>query len=78
MNIDTKPFDPETLHGVSFFDGVSNRKMRYLYPDAGHWSAGWIVVQNRSGEWMTLRKATSEDILSISGAIVHAHHCSKE
>lgn len=70
----SQPFNPETLHGISFFDNASKRKMRYIYPDAGHWCAGWIVVQNPSGEWMTLRKATDEDVAAISGAVVRAHH----
>lgn len=66
-------FDPETLSGVSFFDGKSQRKMRYIYPDAGHWTAGWIVVENASGEWMTLRKATEEDIASINTAALRSN-----
>lgn len=67
-------FDPETLHGISFFDGGSNRQMRYIYPDAGHWCAGWLVVKNPSGEWMTWRKATDEDIASINRSVVGSHH----
>lgn len=69
-----KKFDPESLAGVSFYEKASHRMMRYIYPDAGHWTAGWIVVQNRSGDWMTLRKATDADIASINKAVVEAHH----
>lgn len=67
-------FDPETLHGISFYDNYSKRKMRYIYPNAGHWCAGWIVVQNPSGEWMTLRKPTVADHAAINAAVVRAHH----
>ncbi len=67
-------FNPSTLHGVSFFDAASNRQMRYIYPDAQHWTAGWIIVQNPSGHWMTLRKASDEDLAAITGEIVRAHH----
>lgn len=61
--------DPETLHGISFFDAATNRKMRYIYPDAGHWTAGWIVAQNPSGEWMTWRKATQDDIATLNAEL---------
>lgn len=67
-------FDPETLHGISFFDAASKRKMRYIYPDAGHWCAGWIIVQNPSGQWMTLRKATDADIAALNCGVAEAHH----
>ena len=66
--------DANTLHGISFFDDASQRCMRYIYPDAGHWCAGWIIVQNPSGEWITLRKATDEDIAALNSAVVRAHH----
>jgi len=69
-----KPFDPTLLAGVSFFDNASQRWMRYLYPEVKHWAAGWIVVRNPSGEWMTLRKATDKDIAAINRAVVEAHH----
>lgn len=63
-------FNPETLNGLSFFDDGTKRKMRYIYPDAGHWCAGWLLVQNPSGEWMTLRKATDDDIAALSKAVM--------
>ncbi len=76
MKRDPKPgaFDPTTLHGVGFYDIHNGRAMRYIYPDADHWTAGWIVVQNPSGDWMTLRKATDEDISVINKAIVETQH----
>lgn len=67
-------FNPEKLHGASFFDAASKRVMRYIYPDAKHWLAGWIVVQNASGQWMTLRKATEQDLAVITAEIVRDHH----
>lgn len=70
----SEPSNPETLHGITFYDLASHRKARYIYPDAGHWTAGWIVVQNPSGEWMTLRKATDADIAALNKAVVEAHH----
>jgi hypothetical protein len=36
-------FDPEMLHGISFYDEATRSQMRYIYPDARHWCAGWIV-----------------------------------
>jgi len=69
-----EPFNPEVLAGVSFFDNRTKRTMRYIYPDVKHWTAGWIVVKNPSGEWMTLRKATDADIAAINSAVIQAHH----
>lgn len=74
VGLGERPFDPRTLHGISFFDNATKREMRYIYPDAGHWSAGWIVVKNPSGEWMTLRKATDADIAALNRAVVEGHH----
>lgn len=70
----SEPLDPHKLPGITFYDAASGRNMRYVYPDSGHWLAGWIVVQNPSGEWMTLRKATVDDQCHINGAVVRAHH----
>lgn len=67
-------FDPRMIAGVSFFDEASKRQMRYVYQEADHHLAGWILVQNPSGEWMTLRKATEKDISDILTAVVKAHH----
>lgn len=58
-------FDPETLHGISFYDAATESQMRYIYSDAGHWSAGWIVRKTRGGQWETYRKATDQDIASL-------------
>ena len=69
-----KQFDPETLHGISFYDSATRSRMRYIYPDAGHWCAGWIVRKTRGGQWETYRKATDEDIAALFGAGVEAHH----
>lgn len=70
-------YNPETLPGVSFFDDATKRKMRYIYPSVKHWCAGWILVQNANGGWMTMRRATDEDVASISGAIVRKHHADR-
>ena len=67
-------FDPTKYHGISFFDITSGRQMRYLYPDADHWARGWIIVQNPSGDWMTLRKATDSDLGSINQAVARFQH----
>ncbi len=69
-----KQFDPETLHGISFYDSATRSRMRYIYPDAGHWCAGWIVRKTRGCQWETYRKATDEDIAALFGAVVEAHH----
>jgi hypothetical protein len=70
----SKPFDPTTLHGISFYDGATGKEMQYIYPDAGHWRAGWIVAKTKGGQWETWRKATDDDIAQLNQAVAEAHH----
>lgn len=72
MPIET--FDATKLSGIGFLDMASKRTMRYLYPDCGHWAAGWIVAQNSDGGWYTFRKATDDDISRLNRAVSVAHH----
>jgi len=71
VQIGSGRFNPETVPGITFFDAVSNRKMRYIDPNASHWARGWIVVLNPSGQWMTLRQATPADIAALEAAKGH-------
>ena len=59
---------------LKFFDGRTQREMMYVYPDTKHWSAGWLLYKTRGGEWVTLRKATEDDIATLSNAVVKSHH----
>ncbi len=61
------------VSGIEFYDVVSRRTMKYIYPDANHWTAGWILYKHDGG-WVTLRKATEQDISSLNSAVVRAHH----
>lgn len=64
-----------TLTGVTFYDRASSRKMKYIYPDCPHETAGWILFLHASGaEWVPLRKASEEDIAHINKAVIQAHH----
>jgi hypothetical protein len=68
----SKPtFDPP---GLRFFDQASNRWMKYFYPDSSHGYAGWICYKHPEGQWVTLRKATEDDLRRINKAVVEAHH----
>lgn len=61
--------------GVEFYDAASGRTMKYVYPDTKHWTAGWLLYRNPGdGQWVTLRKATEDDIARITKQIVKAHH----
>lgn len=60
--------------GLEFFDAASNRMLKYVYPDTPHWAAGWILYKHPDGQWVTLRKATEDDVSRISLAVVKAHH----
>jgi hypothetical protein len=67
-----KPIENANPPGLTFeFDG---KTMRYFYPDAPHPLAGWIVWKHPEGQWVTLRKATDDDIARINAAVSKAHH----
>lgn len=73
--ISESTFDVASL---KFYDQANHREMMYVYPDTKHWTAGWLLFKTKGGEWVTLRKATDEDIESLSMAVVRAHHCQLE
>jgi hypothetical protein len=64
----------EEAVGMEFFDNASGKRMKYVYPDSKHWTAGWILYKHPDGQWVTLRKATDADIERISQAVIEAHH----
>lgn len=35
---------------------------------------GWLLFKHPDGQWVTLRKATDDDIAKLSQAVVEAHH----
>jgi hypothetical protein len=59
---------------VMFLDATSGREMLYVYPTSTHYSAGWLHFKGPSG-WVSLRKATWDDIERINKAVVEGHHC---
>lgn len=56
-----KPFDPD---GIEFFDAASERTMK-LSTQIGHWTHGWILFKHPDGQWVTLRRATAEDLAAL-------------
>lgn len=64
-----KSFDVGSLHGITFYDAKSTCYIRYICPDASHWVAGWLVRQTKGGQWITMRKATQEDIEVINRTV---------
>ena len=74
MNDERVLFGIDVLPGLTFFDQVSGRDMRYVYPDTPHWAAGWLLYRHPEGQWVTLRRATEEDVARLSSAVVTAHH----
>lgn len=59
---------------LRFFDKVTNREMMYVYPHTQHWCAGWLLYRAKYGGWVTLRKATDNDVEQMSQAVIEAHH----
>lgn len=66
--------EPDDPVGLEFFDNATKKRMKYVYPDSKHWAAGWILYKHPDGQWVTLRKATQQDIERISQAVIEAHH----
>lgn len=49
-------------------------EMMYCYPDSNHELAGWILYRHPDGQWVTLRKATDEDIEAMAIAVSAQFH----
>ena len=64
MNQDLTPPKPS----LYFYDGASSRRMCYVYPSASGHYAGWLLYQHADGHWVTLRKATDDDIERMNKA----------
>lgn len=60
--------------GLEFYDDGSKCTMKYVYPDTEHPAAGWLLYKHPDGQWVTLRKATENDIQKINAAVISAHH----
>jgi hypothetical protein len=41
---------------------ANGKEMMYCYPDSKHDLAGWILYRHPDGRWVTLRKATDQDM----------------
>jgi hypothetical protein len=50
---------------MEFFDFATGRMMQYVSPDAPFW-AGWLFYKHPDGQWVSLRKATEEDVARIA------------
>lgn len=38
---------------------------------------GWLIYRHPEGQWVTLRKATDDDIAKVNQAVVEAHHAAE-
>ena len=47
---------------------ANGKEMMYCYPDSKHDLAGWILYRHPDGQWVTLRKATDQDISAMTVA----------
>lgn len=71
-----KPFDPSVTFDVAplrFYDARRGQEMMYVYPDTKHEAAGWLLYKHPDGQWVTLRKATNDDIERLTAAMLDAH-----
>lgn len=75
--VDSKQFDPSVNFDVAplrFYDQRRRQDMMYVYPDTKHELAGWLLFKHPDGQWVTLRKATDDDIMRLSSAVIGALH----
>lgn len=74
---ETKPYGPSVKFNVAplrFYDQRREQNMMYVYPDTKHELAGWLLYQHPDGQWVTLRKATDDDIERLSSAVIGEIH----
>ena len=57
--------------GTRFYDLQSGREMLLVLEGPFN---GWIAYRHPDGQWVTLRKATDDDLVRINEAAVRAHH----
>jgi len=57
-----KHFD---MSGMEFFDVASETEMKYFYPENDHPFAGWIAYKHPDGQWVSLRKASDQDLVRL-------------
>ena len=50
----------------------NGKEMMYCYLDSQHELAGWILCRHPDGQWVTLRKATEQDIMVLSIGVSNA------
>lgn len=66
----SKHYDPP---GLNF--NANGKEVKYCYPDCERESLrGWLLYKHPDGQWVSLRKATDDDIKRINEAVVYAHH----
>lgn len=66
----TEPYQPS---GVRFYDAASDREM-LLEQNPGSPTDGWILFRHPDGQWVTLRKATPDDLVRLAAAPVRQGH----
>ena len=53
--------------GAKFFDIATNREMILIEDEKSSYK-GWLCYKHPDGQWVTLRKATNDDIEKIKAA----------
>lgn len=62
-----------TPKGTSFYDQASQREMMLCTDKFSGWYM-WLLYKHPDGQWVSLRKATQQDIDIISEAVIAIHH----
>ncbi len=63
------------IFGIEFYDATTGLTMKYAYPEKenGGWG-GWLFYKHPDGQWVSLRKATDDDLGRINAAVATAYH----
>jgi len=67
MSNDTEHFQPEP--NIQFYDAATQKEM--MLADF-HGEPAWLFYKHVDGQWVSLRKATTDDVMKIVDA-----HCVK-
>ena len=59
----SEPYEPL---GPTFYDANSGRTLKLV--EEGSWS-GWLCYKHTDGQWVSLRKATADDLKRIEEAV---------
>jgi|GEM_PF-4094134 len=56
---------PGLPYGSYEWTAINGKRLGYIPPEVQHHCAGWLLYQHADGGWVTLRKATEDDMATM-------------